>query len=99
MFSRIMDFFSASYSGSSLRIRKKSRILAAIALVFGLVSVAFIAIMAATKALTVAAVFAGILVFCLVVLGLIKAGRYNLASSLFLYGLFAAMFVAIKFDA
>ena len=99
MFSRIMDFFSASYSGSSLRIRKKSRILAAIALVFGLVSVAFIAIMAATKAITVAAVFAAILVFCLVVLGLIKAGRYNLASSLFLYGLLAAMFVAIKFDA
>jgi methyl-accepting chemotaxis protein len=97
--SRVAGYFVGAYRDSSLQIRKKSSILAYMALIFSLFSLAFFAVMAATGAVTVALVFVGILAFCLVVLALLKAGRYHLASSLFLYGLFAAMFVAIKFDA
>lgn len=97
--SKILAYLTESYRESSLQIRKKSRILGTIAFVFGIASLVFVAIMAATKAVTVAFVFMGIALFCSIVLGLLRAGRYNLASSLFLYGLFGAMFVAIKFDA
>jgi Methyl-accepting chemotaxis protein len=95
---RLLDFFSGAYAGRSLQVRKKSRILAIMAIGFGLVSLLFAILMAATGAILVAAVFIGIAAFCATVLALLRAGRYGAASSLFLYGLFAAMFVAIKFD-
>jgi methyl-accepting chemotaxis protein len=81
-----------------MQIRKKSRILAAIGLAFALLSLAFAALMAATGAFVVAATFLGLCAFCCAVLALLRAGKYHVASSLLLYGLFAAMFVAIKFD-
>ncbi len=96
---RSIDYFARPYDMASLQIRKKSRILAGCALGFGLVSLVFAALMAATKAPVVALVFGCIVAFCAFVLALLHGGRYHLASSLFLYGLFAAMFVAIKFDA
>lgn len=92
-------FFAARYDGQSLQIRKKSRILAAMALGFGAISVVFAALMALTGAGTVSLIFVGLAVFCASVMLLLRAGRYHLASSLFLYGIFAAMFVAIKIDA
>jgi methyl-accepting chemotaxis protein len=94
----IFNFFTGAYSDHSLQIRKKSRILAILALGFGIVSLAFAILMALTNAMVVAAVFVGISLFCAAVLALLKAGKYSAASSLFLYGLFGAMFVAIKFD-
>jgi hypothetical protein len=96
---RLISFFTGLYEDSSLQIRKKSRILASFGLWFGAISLAFSILMALTQAFTVAVVFIGIAVFCAAVLILLKRGRYNIASSLFLYGLFLAMFVAIKFDA
>jgi methyl-accepting chemotaxis protein len=94
----LLSFCTVRYSGESLQVRKKSRILATIALGFALVSLVFALLMAATKAIVVAAVFVGIMLFCVAVLALLRFGKYHLASSAFLYGLFAAMFVAIKFD-
>jgi methyl-accepting chemotaxis protein len=94
-----LSFFSEPYSARSLQIRKKSRILAGCAMGFGALAVAFALLMAATKAPVAAAVFGAIALFCAFVLGLLRAGRYRAASSLFLYGLLAAMFVAIKWDA
>jgi methyl-accepting chemotaxis protein len=95
---RLLSFFSSKYSEESLQVRKKSRILAAIAIAFVAISLAFALLMAATKAFVVAVVFVGIALFCAVVLAMLRAGKYHAASSVFLYGLFAAMFVAIKFD-
>lgn len=94
-----LDFFVRPYASAGLQLRKKSRILAGCALSFGLISLGLAVLMAATKATVVAVVFIGILLFCALVLGLLRANRYHLASSLFLYGLFVAMFIAIKFDA
>jgi methyl-accepting chemotaxis protein len=93
-----VSFFSAKYSHESLQVRKKSGILASIAMGFGLFSLVLSLLMAATKAMVPAAVLVGIALFCLAVLVLLRSGKYHLASSAFLYGLFAAMFIAIKFD-
>lgn len=93
-----ITFFARRYSGGSLQVRKKSRILASMALGFGAVSLALALLMAITGAIVVAAVFVGIALFCGAVLAMLRAGKYYAASSAFLYGLFAAMFVAIKFD-
>ncbi len=93
-----LSFITSKYSGLSLQVRKKSRILAIIALSFGLISLAFAILMFITRAAVVAAVFVGIALFCSAVVAMLRAGKYHAASSAFLYGLFAAMFVAIKFD-
>lgn len=93
-----VSYFSAKYSRESLQVRKKSGILAMIAIGFGIVSLVFALLMAATKAMVPAAVFVGIALFCSAVLALLRVGKYHLASSAFLYGLMIAMFVAIKFD-
>jgi methyl-accepting chemotaxis protein len=95
---RALSFFTVAYTGESLQVRKKSSILTIIALGFGFIALVFAILMAATKAMVVAAVFVGLSLFCAIVLALLRSGRYDAASSLFLYGLFAAMFVAIKFD-
>jgi methyl-accepting chemotaxis protein len=94
----LIDSFTTAYVDKALQVRKKSRILAAMALAFGIVSLVFAVLMALTKATVVAAVFVGLALFCAAVLVLIRAGKYGAASSLFLYGVFGAMFVAIKFD-
>jgi methyl-accepting chemotaxis protein len=91
-------FFTAKYSGESLQVRKKSGLLAIIGMGFGLLSLAFAILMAATNASVVAAVFVGLALFCAAVLAMLRAGKYYASSSVFLYGLFTAMFVAIKFD-
>ena len=93
-----VSFFSAKYSCESLQVRKKSGLLAMIAIGFGIVSLVFTILMAATNALVPAAVMVGIALFCVAVLALLRNGKYHLASSAFLYGLMIAMFVAIKFD-
>ena len=94
-----LSCLTARYDGQSLQIRKKSRILAALALGFGAVSVVFAVLMALTGAGTVSVIFVGIALFCACVVLFLWKGHYHLASSLFLYGIFAAMFAAIKFDA
>lgn len=94
---KVLDIFTGRYSGASLQVRKKSRILATISLIFGGISVLFGALMAVTGSIVPAFVFVALTVFCGAVLLLLRAGRYHLASSAFLYGLMAAMFVAIKF--
>jgi methyl-accepting chemotaxis protein len=91
-------FFTKKYSDESLHVRKKSSILAMMAMGFGAVGLVSAVFMAATGAALVSVVFVGIALFCAVVLSLLKVGKYHLASSAFLYMLMAAMFVAIKFD-
>jgi methyl-accepting chemotaxis protein len=94
----VVSFFTGRYSNKSLQMRKKSRILTVLALGFGLIAIVFALLMAATKAMVVAVVLVGIAVFCAAVLTMLRTGKYYAASSLFLYGLFLAMFIAIKFD-
>lgn len=94
---RPVSFFTAAYAGQSLQVRQKSRILTTISLIFGSVSGVFAILMAITKSAVPAFVFLGLIVFCAVVLAMLRAGRYHAASSAFLYGVFAAMFIAIKF--
>lgn len=94
-----LRYITENYAGSSLLLRKKSLILARVAIGFGIVSLAFAALMAATKASLVAVVFVVLAAFCAIVLATLRAGKYHVASSAFLYGVFVAMFVAIKFDA
>jgi methyl-accepting chemotaxis protein len=94
----VLAVLAAKYEGRSLQVRKKSRILAVLAFGFGALSLLFAGLMAATKAPVAAAVFVAIALFCAAVIALLRAGKYDIASSAFLYGLFAAMFVAIKFD-
>lgn len=94
----VLSFLTIRYADASLQVRKKSRILGIIGLVFGLISVVLAILMAITKAFVVTGVFVGIVLFCVVVLAMLRAGRYHVASSIFLFGIFAAMFVAIKFD-
>ncbi len=94
---RPVSFFTAAYVEKSLQVRKKSRILATINLIFGSVSVLFAILMSITKSVVPSFVFMGLVVFCAVVLAMLRAGKYHAASSVFLYGVFAAMFIAIKF--
>ena len=94
-----MSFFCASYAAQSLQLRKKSRILAGCALGFGVAAVACAILMAMTKAPVPAAVLAAVALCCSLSLALLRAGRYRVAASFFLYGILAAMFVAIKWDA
>lgn len=98
MATNLLSFFTVKYSGQSLQVRKKSRILAGIALGFAGFSAALGLLMAATGAMVVAGVFVGIVAFCAAVLAMLRTGRYHAASSAFLFSLFAAMFIAIKFD-
>ncbi len=98
MGNRIIAWLAEGCSSSSLYVRKKSRVLAALCLGFGAISVAFAALMLATGAAVAGAVFGVLALFCGGVLALLRSGRYGVSASLFLYGLFAAMFVAIKFD-
>ncbi len=96
---KLLSFFAHRYEGEALPVRKKSRILASLGLGFGLVSLVIAILMAATGAILVAAVMVGLALFCAAVLAMLRAGRYRASSSAFLYGLFLAMFIAIKFDA
>jgi methyl-accepting chemotaxis protein len=93
----ILDFFSNVYARESLQVRKKSRILAVVGISFGIVSLCFAILMAVTHSVVPTFTFIGLIVFCLFVLVMLRLGKYHVASSLFLYGLMAAMFVAIKF--
>ncbi len=92
-------FFIVPYGTSDIRIQKKARILAPTAIVIGLMSLLLSAVMALTGALTVAGILSALVILCLAVLFALSKGRYETASSIFMYFLLAAMFAAIKFDA
>ncbi|HOX18703.1 MAG: hypothetical protein KBC36_00335 [Spirochaetia bacterium] len=96
--SALMRVFTAPYDDSDVRTRKKARLLAPSTLVVGLLGVALGSLMFATGAFVVGAFLLLLCVFCGLALLLMAKGRYRLASSLFLYGLFGVMFAAIKFD-
>ena len=72
---KIIEAVVRAYSGESLYIRKKSRILAAIGLGFGLICLVFAALMAATGAIVAAAVLFCLGLFCALVLALLRSGR------------------------
>jgi len=97
--SALLRVFTAPYDESDVRTRKKARLLAPSTLVVGLLGVALGSLMFATGAFVVGAFLLLLFVFCGLALLLMAKGRYRLASSLFLYGLFGVMFAAIKFDA
>ena len=96
---RFFGVITAPYRKADIRIRKKAGLLAPSALVIGLLGLVLALVMAATGAIVVALFLLGLTVFSGTVLFLMARGRYSLASSLFLYGLFLVMFAAIKFDA
>jgi methyl-accepting chemotaxis protein len=95
---RFFDFFLSGYSGDKLEVRKKVRIL----LITNLVLAVFAVILGTTMFLTGATVV-GILLgvffaFCDVTMILIRMKKYKIAVNLFIFVLFAIMFLAIKFD-
>ncbi|MFA6507662.1 MAG: methyl-accepting chemotaxis protein, partial [Treponemataceae bacterium] len=93
-----IGFLTTLYGDESLRLKKKSRILAWIAAGFVLACIFFAILMGITGAMVVSGVFVGIGLFCGVVLFLLKQGKYRIASTVFLHGIFLGMFAAIKFD-
>ena len=96
---RFFGTLTAPYRDADIRIRKKASLLAPSALVIGLIGLVLSLVMAVTGAIVVAVFLLGLAAFCASVLYLMAKGRYSLASSLFLYGMFLVMFAAIKFDA
>jgi methyl-accepting chemotaxis protein len=91
-------FFYRRYDEADIRTRKKVRLLAPAAAAIGLFALLLGGLMAATGAVVVAGMLMILALFCGFILFFVIKGRYQLASSLFLYGLFAVMFAAIKFD-
>ncbi len=94
----LVSYFTKPYVAASMIVRSKSGTLASVTLSIGSLAVALAAVMALTGAVAVAGLLAGFACFCAVVLGLLRAGLYRVASSVFAYGLFAVMFLAIKYD-
>ncbi|HRY73702.1 MAG TPA: methyl-accepting chemotaxis protein [Spirochaetia bacterium] len=97
-FDSLLKPFLRPYAEADIRIRKKARVLAPAAMTVGSLGLVLCAVMAATGAAAVAGILVGLALFCAFVLLLLARGRYGAASSLFMYGLFAVMFAAIKFD-
>jgi methyl-accepting chemotaxis protein len=95
----LVSFIVSVYDSGSLQIRLKSRILAWSAMVMGSLSILMGTVMFVTGAVVVGVLLAAFFVFALTVALILRAGKYFAASSIFLYGLFAVMFLAIKFDA
>ncbi|HAP44390.1 MAG: hypothetical protein A2087_09135 [Spirochaetes bacterium GWD1_61_31] len=91
--------FQRPYQTADIRIRKKAAVLAPVASSIGLFGLSLCLVMLITGAAIVAAMLAGLVLFCAFVLFLQAKGRYTAASSVFLYGLFVVMAAAIKFDA
>ena len=91
--------FLAPYADQDIRIQKKAGILAPTAIVILFMATLLSAVMALTGAVTVAAILASLVALCLAVLFVLARGRYEAASSTFVYALLFAMFAAIKFDA
>lgn len=98
MLERLLDLFLKPYAQSDIRVRKKAKLLVPTALSIGILSVVLSSFMAATGALSVAVMLGMLAVFSTIVLILTAKGKYQLAASLLLYGLFVVMFGAIKFD-
>ncbi len=94
----IGTIFYARYENADIRTRKKARLLAPAAAAIGILALLLGGLMAATGAAIVAAMLIALALFCGLILFFVARGRYQLASSLFVYGLFAVMFAAIKFD-
>jgi methyl-accepting chemotaxis protein len=94
----LTGFFVTRYGNESLQIRKKAGILAWTALIIGGLSTLLGLVMIATGAFVAGGIIFVYSAICALVLILLKAGKYTLASSVFLYTLFLVMFAAIKFD-
>lgn len=87
------------YEKSSLQVKNKSRILCWTSLVMGGLSIVLGAVMLMTGAAIAGLAIMFFSFFCFTTTFFLWRGRYYLASSIFLYVLFAVMFAAIKFDA
>ncbi|MBU0955652.1 MAG: hypothetical protein KKI09_09515 [Spirochaetes bacterium] len=98
-FSRLLHPFLKPYANANIRIQKKAAVLAPVGLSIGLLGLLLSVVMLTTGAVVVAVALGGLVLFCALVLLLQARGHYGAASSVFLYGLFAVMFAAIKFDA
>ncbi len=93
-----IKFFVANYSRASRTVARKVELLSWVVLLVLALSVALTAVMAATGAIVVAGMVSVLVLLCIFVLFLLRKGRYEAASPLFLTGLFLVMFLAIKFD-
>jgi len=91
--------FLKRYEQADIRTRKKARLLVPVAAVIGVFAVILSALMLLTGAGMVAAMLGALALFCVAVLFLVARGRYQLASSFFLYGLWLVMLLAIWGDA
>ncbi|MCD1655868.1 hypothetical protein K7J14_14310 [Treponema zuelzerae] len=96
---KTLSYFYAPYENADIRIQKKARLLAPLTLSIAALCVLLSMVMGVTAAYAVAGILSGFIVLCVAVLVLLRKGAYAISSSLFLYGLFLAMFAAIKFDA
>ena len=94
----LLGIFVAPYEGSDIRLYKKARLLAPVTMAIGLLALVLAALMALTGAVAVAGILSVLILFCVFSLVMMARGRYQLASSIFLYALFGVMFAAIKFD-
>lgn len=95
---KLVAWLLRPYARSDIRTRKKAAILAPVSLSVALFVTLLAIIMAITGAETVALLMLGFAIFTVIVIILLAIGKYQLSSSLFVYGLFAVMFAAIKFD-
>lgn len=95
----LIKAFTAPYADASLQIRKKAGILAWVALLMGLCAVGLGLVMFVTGAFAAGLAIVGFAGICLAILLIMRANRYLLASSIFIYGLWAVMLAAIALDA
>lgn len=94
----IINSLLTIYNTERLEIQKKARILLITNFFILSFSICLSLIMLLTKAYMVSLIVSVVIVFSLINLFLIKSGKYRIATNIFIYFLFAVMFLAIKFD-
>lgn len=99
IFERVADRFLSAYEGASLSLRRKSRFFLWTLAVMGLIGILLSAVMFFTGAYVAAWSLVAYLGLSVVFFSLLCKGLYQISVSLFLYAVFAVMFVAVKFDA
>jgi methyl-accepting chemotaxis protein len=94
----LLNAFIGPYAGSDVRLFKKAKLLAPVMTSTTALAVVLAVLMAVTKAYAVAGILLGLIAFCAFALAMMAKGHYEVASTIFMYSLFAVMFGAIKFD-
>jgi len=96
--SRFSDFFLSAYLNSSLEIQEKTKILLRIIVLIIIFALPLAGVMALTGAIVVCSLILALLSFNFLILWLLRAGYYHVATNVFLFLLFIIFFCSIKFD-